>query len=322
MAVAPTRARGSNAVVAGSFEATPGVVPANSDAWFAIPLVSHSLGEERPLISSDLLGQGREMQDPVMDVATNDGDVVVPVDVRNFGRWLRLFFGDPAVTGAGTFTHVFKSGLAVLPSMSIEVGSPEVPAFSVNRGARGNQLRIAQTRSGLLNATCSLICIGETDPVPATVGAAVPAALATTRFPQATGSVKKDGVLLGSVVGADFTFSNQLEKVETIQPDGRIEDSDPGMAMMSGSVTVRFKDLALLSAASSSPPAPVELAFGWTVGEFSLVFVVPRVFLPRPKRPITGPNGIQAQFNWQAAKGAGGNSVVITLVNDVPSYTA
>nr|MDQ2735491.1 phage tail tube protein [Pseudomonadota bacterium] len=150
MALIPTRARGSNAVVAGVFEATPGTVPAPGASWFAIPLVSHSLGEERPLITSDLLGQGREMQDPVPDVATNDGDVVVPVDARNFGRWLRLYFGDPLATGAGPYTHVFKSGAMVLPSMSIEVGAPEVPAFSVNRGARGNQLRIAQARTGLL----------------------------------------------------------------------------------------------------------------------------------------------------------------------------
>lgn len=24
-------------------------------------------------------------------------------------------------------------------------------------------------------------------------------------------------------------------------------------------------------------------------------------FLPRPKRPITGPNGIQVAFNWQSS---------------------
>ncbi|MBB4154177.1 hypothetical protein GGQ80_002087 [Sphingomonas jinjuensis] len=322
MALTPTtRARGSNARVVAAFESTPGTVPGSSDNWFTVPLVSHQLGEERPLLPSDLLGLGREMQDPTPDVATNDGDIVVPVDVRNFARWLSLFFGAPQTTGSnGAYTHVFGSGAAVLPSMSIEVGAPEVPAYSVHRGARGNQLRIAMSRSGLLNATCSLVCIGETDPVAATVGAVNPGALAVTRFPQATGYVKKGGQVLGSVVGADFAYSNNLEKVETIQADGRIEDSDPGMAGMSGSVTVRFKDTALLAAASASPPQPVELAFGWKFGAFELVFLVGRVFLPRPKRPITGPNGIQAVFNWQAAVASSGKSVVVTLLNDVASY--
>ena len=320
MAVAPTRARGSNARVVAAFEATPGTVPGSG--WFNVPLVSHSLGEERPLIESDLLGMGREMQDPTPDVATNDGDMVVPVDVRNFGQWLRLFFGDPTVSGSSApYTHVFKSGATVLPSMSIEVGSPEVPSFSVNRGARGNQLRISQSRSGLLNATCSLICIGETAPTTESVGTS-PTAMATTRFPQAVGYVRKDGQLLGSVVGADFTYSNNLEKVETIQPDGRIEDSDPGMAQMSGSVNVRFKDQVLLNAATASPPTPMELSFGWNFGTFSLIFVVGRVFMPTTKKPITGPNGILQSFNWQGSKAASGNSVVVTLINDVPSYTA
>lgn len=323
MALSPvTRARGSNIRAIAAFETVPGTVPLAAAPWFTLPLVSHNLGEERPLIPSDLLGQGREMQDPTPDVATNDGDVVVPVDVRNFGRWLRLCFGDPAVTGSGPYTHVFKSGAAQLPSMAIEIGSPEVPAFSVNRGARLNQLRVTLSRSGLLNATCSLVCIGETTPVGASVGAAAPTALAVTRFPQAVGYVKKDGVVLGSVVGADFTFSNNLEKVETIQPDGRIEDSDPGMAQMTGSVTVKFKDQTLLNAATASPPTPMELVFGWETGSHKLMFTVGRVFMPLAKRPVTGPNSIQAQFNWQSSALSGDNAVVVTLINDVASYTA
>lgn len=320
MALTPTtRARGSNAKVIGCFETTPGAVPANNGGWFTVPLVSHSLGEERPLIESDLLGQGREMQDPTPDVATNDGDMVVPVDVRNFGRWLKLFFGAPVTTGDAEdgYQHVFTSGAAALPSMSIEIGSPEVPAFSVNRGARGNQLRIAMSRSGLLNATCSLICIGETSPAGATVGPEGPTALEVTRFPQATGFVNKGGTPLGSVVSADLTYSNNFEKVETIQADGRIEDSDPGMAQFSGSVTVRFANTDLLDVATNGDP--LDLSFGWVRGDHGLVFATTRIFLPLAKRPITGPNGIQAQFNFQAS-GAGGHAVTATLTNDTATY--
>jgi len=312
------RAIGANARVISVFESVVGTVPNSAAAWGKIPLASHSLGEERPLITSDLIGLGREMQDPTPDVATNDGDMVVPVDVRNFGKWLKLFFGAPTTTGStGDYEHAFVSGASALPSMAIEIGAPEVPSFSVMRGARGNQLRIGMSRSGLLNAQCSLVCIGETDPVSATVGAASPAEMAVLRFPQAAGYVKKDGVALGSVIGADFVYSNDLEKVETIQADGRIEDSDPGQAMMSGSVTVRFKDNTLQTAATSG--TPIDLTFGWTVGDFSLMFDVPRVFLPKAKRSITGPKGIQAVFNWQAS-GALGHAVTATLANDVASY--
>jgi|SRR5579859_1038463 len=315
-----TRARGANAKAFGVFETTAGTTPAGGPTWFGIPFVSHTLGEERPLIPSDLLGQGREPQDPTPDVATNDGDIVVPVDVRNFGHWLKLAFGAPVSSGdvATGYEHVFQSGAANLPSMSIEIGAPEVPAYSTNYGARLNQMKIAMARNGLLNATCSLVCIGESDPVgTSAAGGTATASLPIQRFPQATGSVKKDGTALGSVVGADFTFSNTLDKVETIKSDGRIEDSDPGAVSMTGSITVRFKDLTLLNQATSG--APCEVDFGWAVGAFGLVFAVPRVFLPRPKRPITGPNGIQAVFNWQAS-GALAASVTATLSNDVADY--
>jgi hypothetical protein len=318
MALSP-RARGANARAFAAFEATPGVVPAAGASWFGFPLVSHSLGEEAPLISSDLLGQGREMQDPITDVVTNDGDLVVPVDVRNFGRWLKLFFGDPATTTiSGGKSHAFTSGADQLPSMAIEIGAPEIPSYSVHRGVRGNTLRISLSRSGLLNATLGLIAIGETEPSnTSAAGADATAALDVRRFPQAAGYVRKDGAVLGSVVSADLTFSNQLEKVETIQPDGRIEDSDPGMVMMSGTVAVRFRDTALLTAATSG--TPIALNFGWTAGAFGLDFALPRVFLPRAKRPISGPGGILATFNWQAS-GAEAASVVATLLNDVDTY--
>lgn len=310
------RAIGANTKVAGAFEVTPGTIPANG--FFAMPIVSHTLGEERPLISSDLLGLGREAQDPIGDRATNAGDIVVPVDVRNFGRWLKLFFGPPAeVAGAGAEeVHTFTSGAASLPSMAIEVGAPEVPAYSTHYGIRGNQLKIGLSASGLLNATCSVIAIGETAPVAASV-AGVPATLATTRFAQATGSITKDGAALASVVSADFTFSNGLDPVQTIKADGRIEDSDLGMVMMSGSLTVRFRDTVLLTAASTG--APCELDFGWTSGVHGLVFKVPRVFLPPTKRPVPGPKGIQATFNWQAS-GAMAPSVTAILTNDVAAY--
>ncbi|WP_010184778.1 phage tail tube protein [Sphingomonas sp. PAMC 26605] len=315
-----SRARGANAKAFGIFEATPGVTPAPGASWFGIPFVSHTLGEERPLIPSDLLGQGREMQDPTPDVATNDGDMIVPVDVRNFGHWLKLFFGNPVSTAgaASEETHVFTSGVATLPSMSLEIGAPEIPAYSTHYGLRGNQLKISQARSGLLNATCSLVGIGESPTAAVTAaGAGATASLPITRFPQASGYVKKDGQQLGSVVSADFTYSNALEKIETIKADGRIEDSDPGMVSMSGSVGVRFRDTTLLLAATNG--TPIELDFGWASGVHGLVFAVPRVFLPAVKRPIAGPNGILATFNWQAS-GANAPSVTVTLTNDVPTY--
>jgi hypothetical protein len=310
------RALGINAVQAAAYETAYGATPASG--FRKLPFVSNALGEERPLIEDDQLGFGREGLDPTYDVATNDGDVVVPMDTRAIGFWLKLLLGQPVSTGAGADprSHVFTSGASALPSASIEVGNPEVPSFSVNYGAAANQLRVSMARSGMLNATIGMIAQGETKPQATSVaGSTTP--LTGPRFQQAVGSVKRGGTQLGGVTSADFTFSNSMEKVETIRSDGRIEGVDPLKVMMTGSLTLRFDSLALYNAAVDG--TPIDLSFGWQQGAASLLFAVPRVFLPRAKKPISGPSGIQVTSNWQAS-GALGNTLTATLVNDVPSY--
>jgi len=48
---------------------------------------------------------------------------------------------------------------------------------------------------------------------------------------------------------------------------------------------------------------------------------VHRVFLPRPRREIQGPQGVQVSFDWQAAQQADGTPMVtVTLVNNLESY--
>lgn len=221
------------------------------------------------------------------------------------------------LTGGGN-KHTFTSGAAELPSMAIETAMPDVPSYEMNYGARANTLRIELSRRGLLNAVVNLIAKGAL-PVAGASAAGTPEEIAVARFAQATGQIKKDDVQLGSVVAASLAFSNNLDKVETIVPDGEIEDADPGMATATGNVTVRFKDHVLMDKATGRDP--IELSFGWTFEDFSLTFIFGRVLLPRPKKPIDGPNGIQCSFDWQGS-GAAGPIMVVELTNDVAGYAA
>jgi hypothetical protein len=276
------RARGANAVLAAAFEATYGTAPVAG--FKKLPFVSSNLGDEQNLIASDLLGYGREPLPPSRDVVNNDGDVVVPVDLRNFGDWLKLLMGAPtSVDNAGVITHTFVSGALTLPSMAIEIGLPEIPSYGMNVGVRADTMKIQLQRSGLLNATMSLIAQGET---PETVSAAgAPTEAVIERFSQFQGEIKRNGVALGHVVSAELSYANNLDKVETIQPDGRIEDADPAMVAVTGNVTLRFADTVLLDQASSGDPC--ELSFGWTIGaEKSLLFIIHSAFLPKPKMSI------------------------------------
>lgn len=113
---------------------------------------------------------------------------------------------------------------------------------------------------------------------------------------------------------------SNLDKVEVIRPDGRIEDADPAMVAVAGNVTVRFADTILLDQAIGGTAC--ELTFGWAIdANKSLTFTLHEVYLPKPKQPVSGPGGIQASFAFQAAKDPGlQKTMTAVLVNDVTAY--
>ncbi|PTV93683.1 hypothetical protein C8J27_11348 [Rhodobacter aestuarii] len=310
------RAQGARAQMALAFESVYGTAPASG--FRTLPFASTSLGSEQPLIASELLGQGRDPTAPIKDALTADGDVVVPIDVENFGLWLKGTFGAPTTTGTTPKTHTFQSGNWTLPSMAIEVAMPEVPRYAMYTGCMVDQLSWQMSRSGLLTATARLIAQGEA--IDTVTAAGTPTTLALQRFGHFNGAVKRNGAALGNVVSAEVTYANGLDRIETIRNDGKIEGADPGMAALTGKIEVRFADSTLVTQAIDGTPC--ELEFAWSLGaNASFTFTAHAVYLPRPRIEIPGPQGIQASFDWQAAKATSpARMCTATLVNTVTSY--
>jgi len=299
-----------------AFESVYGTAPASG--FFRMPFASATLGSEQPLLNSELLGYGRDPLPPVKDAVTTDGDVVVPLDAEAWGVWLKGAFGAPITTGTGPYTHEFRSGAWTLPSMAIEVGMPDVPHFAMATGCVVDRLTWQMQRSGLLTATVGLIAQGET--VAATSGAGTPADWSLKRFGHFAGSIARNGAPLGNVVSAEITYANNLDRIETIRADGRIDGADPSIAALTGRIEVRFADQTLLNQAIDGAAAELSFAYTLPSGE-SFTLVAHAVYLPRPRLEITGPQGVQASFDWQAALDpVAGRMTTITLVNDVETY--
>lgn len=220
-----------------------------------------------------------------------------------------------ATLAGGNYAHVFTTGKADLPSLSIEIWQPEIPESVVHNLVRGGTMRISLSRRGLLNATIGLIARGE-DRKPAS-RAGTPTSVGITRFAQRTGDIKLDGVALAGVIDAEVSHSNNLEPIESVRSDGKIEDADPGMSVITARVRVRYATTALKDKAEAG--TPVAATFGWTLPGGSLLFSMPRAFLPKPKHSVSGPGGIMADYQLQAS-GAGARAGTITLKNDVESY--
>jgi len=176
-----------------AFETVYGTPPASGFA--RAPFASTSLGSEQPLITSELLGYGRDPLAPIKDAVTADGDVVVPIDAAAFGLWLKAAFGEPTTSGSSPWTHEFRSGSLTLPSLSIETAMPEVPRYAMYSGCVLDQLSWQMQRSGLLTATAKLVAQGET--VGTTSAASTLAEPALQRFGHFNGSITRNGTALG-----------------------------------------------------------------------------------------------------------------------------
>ncbi len=310
------RAQGARAQMALAFETTYGLAPAGG--YTRMPFASTTLGSEQPLLNSELLGYGRDPLAPIKDAVTADGDVVVPLDANAFGFWLKAAFGEPTTTGSGPWTHEFRSGGWTPPSLAIETGMPEVPRYAVYSGCVLDQLSWQMQRAGLLAATARLVAQGEA--VATTSGAGTPAAIELKRFGHFNGAISRNGAPLGNIVSAEITYANNLDRIETIRADGRIDGADPSIAALTGRIEVRFADQMLVTQAINGEACELAFAYALPSGE-SLTLTAHAVYLPRPRIEITGPQGVQATFDWQAARdGTLGRMCTVTLVNDLEGY--
>ena len=309
-----SRAYGSSATLLLKRETAYGTTPSGN--FIQMPFNSVSLGSEQGLIDDPVLGQGRDPLAPLQDVINDEGDVTVPMDPRYLGLWLTGLFGNPTSTNNldGTFDHVFVSGMDVLPSYSLEVGMAQVPAFFMHAGVVLNSIALDFQRSGAAAATINAIAQGETRN--GTSQGGTPSTLAFNRISQFQGSIKQAGTAVANLTSGSLTYSNNLEKIETIRSDGLIDGADPTVASLSGRIDVRFADTTLIDTASSG--TPVDLEFGYTVGLSSAMFTAHEVYLPKPKLAVEGPGGIQASFDFQGAKNeAAGRMLTVTLINDL-----
>src|SRR5581483_10397280 len=142
------RARGANAVMALAFESAYGTPPGSG--FVKVPFVSSQLGEEQDLIASDLLGYGRDPQVPARDVINNRGDVVVPLDLRNIGNWLKLLFGAPTATQGRAASGSFLFSAQPANNATITIGSTALTF--VTGTPSGNQVKVGATLLDTLSA--------------------------------------------------------------------------------------------------------------------------------------------------------------------------
>ena len=278
------RAQGARAQMALAFETVYGTAPASG--YTRVPFASTTLGSEQPLISSELLGYGR---DPT-GADQGRGDRRRRCRGADRRRRLRLL----AEGGLRRADHQRQPGPGrtssapgswTLPSLSIETAMPEVPRFAMYSGCVLDQLSWQMQRSGLLDrhrqAGGAGRGCGDAPPPPAPRRAGAEALRPLQRH------ITRNGSALGNVVSAEITYANNLDRIETIRSDGHIDGADPSIAALTGRVEVRFADQVLVNQAIAGDPCELEFGYALPSGE-SFTFTVHAVYLPRPRIEIAG----------------------------------
>lgn len=226
----------------------------------------------------------------------------------------RAAVSGPTLTGGG-YAHVFKSGASSLPSYSIEVGLPQIPAYFMHTGVAMNSISFDFQRSGAAAATVNAIAQGETR-FNGSMGG-TPTELTFARISQFQGAIKSGGERIANLTAGSVSYSNNMERIETIRDDGLIDGADPTIAALTGSIDVRFADTTLIDAASGGQPVDLEFSYVLAAG-LSLKITAHEVYLPKPKLAVTGPGGVQASFDFRGARNvAAGQMVTVTLLNDL-----
>jgi hypothetical protein len=94
------------------------------------------------------------------------------------------------------------------------------------------------------------------------------------------------------------TYSNNLEKIETIRDDGLIEGADPIIAALTGRIDVRFADTTLIDLAAGG--TPVDLEFAYTLSAMAkLVLTAHEVYLPKPRLHGIDAPELDQTFWWR-----------------------
>lgn len=311
--------QGINTKFYGAFESAFGTAPASG--FVELPIVSHTLGEERPNDPDDTIGNGRRPRAPEKGTREAGGNVVVPVEAESIGFWLKALFGAPVTTGTGPYTHVFESGAAAsLPSLSIETWMPQVPFSSMVSGCVANTLSMDLAADGRLQATIGFI--GASEAIGTTSNAGTPTPFsAYKRFPGAAAALERNGAALTSKgESGALNVSNELDPLRFVDGTGVVGQILPQQSLVTGNVLLRFGDTVMLTQAIDMTASTLSVVID-PGGTESLTFQMHEVYLPRPKVEVPGPGGIQANFDYSAvADPATGKQMTVTLFNNTASY--
>jgi hypothetical protein len=295
-----------------------------SGDWTQTFVYSWCKGGARPLERDPLLGTARQNNRDATQAApglpTFDGaGVSVPLDLAHFGWWLKGGFGAPVTTNVDDdYTHVFTSGKEAIPYRSAELKLAAswfrqdvgliVGGFDFDLGRKAGFDRVGVKLMGQ-----------KTNKLTSTGGGTPSAPWARVPVPATLPIVKINGTAVGRASSVKASYDNKAAEQNFVGNEyvsGFDLDDD---ATWNGTFGVRLLDSTYRDLAAAGDAFSLELL--WQISSvLSLSILSPATRLALAGEPITGPGGIQAEYQFEAEQDDTNPMVTATLKNPITSY--
>ena len=316
------QAKGMKSITRIGFEDTYGVAPTEAAKVFRIPFNSNSLKATQSLGTPETITGYRNPVEPYDGQKDVSGNIVVPLDARNFGLMLKGLFGAPTtsvVEDAGKSQHVFKVS-DEQPSMTIEKEFSDIKKIEQFTGCKISKMEI-DAEVGNNETTVQLEFMGK-DGEPAKTSVNANAAMFDiTRFNNANATVKMDGQAVATARKMTISFDAGLDG-DTFCLNGTPSRTalSEGIIGVTGTVTLLFQDMDAMQKAIDGVYSSLELVFANKSGD-SLSFLMPKTKFEKTSPEISGPKGITLDMNYHAfSVNAADSAITATLINDVAAY--
>jgi|GEM_PF-6848303 len=233
------------------------------------------------------------------------------------------------LAGGGLRKHVFRSGAAALPMLSLVTDQTDMtdgPRFKAVKNLRYGGMQMDLRDSGAASITFTAIGTDEVtldaDPV---ADHTVP--LKIERYSHIQGGILvDDGCVKGVIEGGGISYSNGLATDRTLgcpgSPSaGTIHDALPGDVECSVNVNARYYAAGVTGKAEAGETVKIVYQFVDPADGSTLTFTFAQVTLPETTRGYNlGSAGITQNFNGVCSKPPGGWAMVVELVNDRQDY--
>lgn len=306
-----------------AYESTFGT-PLGSD-YYAPEFYSITPPADPDFVDDPVMGGSyNNTRDPIAPLRALPGgtmQMAVPFDLGMLGHWLRQLLGALSTSGSGNYTHTKSSGGETLESVTIQVVYDSGDVLVCN-GCKLDTLAFDMAKEAAyqqINLTWQVRDWTYAGAVLSGSAASAPASVKLTKY---AASAAWNGVTMADLLACTFSYSNILERYNTMSGDEFPSNIDTGLATLGGTLRFRSADetYRALSEANTADDLVITLALAGSTSTRNLTLTMANVRLHADGAPITGPGGIDETFSYRPEQTSGAAALAASLKNATASY--